>query len=133
PVIGGVSDTILDQERDGRAALQFLDRQIRAEQDRPLDERDDGKIKALSGQRARQEAKMAELIARMERDYPQYTALKYPQPCTLDQARACLADNDVGVLFALDEGESCAVLVEKTPRADDPGRGVAVFPLRSGA
>src|SRR5204863_518983 len=62
-------------------------------------------------------------------DYSQYAALQFPKPCTLDEARACLANNEIAVLFAVDERESFAVVIEKKPAPGDKGQGVAIVPL----
>src|SRR3954451_14837218 len=43
------------------------------------------------------------LVQRMRKEYPQYAALQYPRPCSLQQARDCLHANEVAVLFALDD------------------------------
>ena len=61
--------------------------------------------------------KLDEFAARLRKDYPQYAALQYPKPCTLEEARSCLADDEVAVLFDIDRKESYAVVVQKKPGA----------------
>jgi hypothetical protein len=75
------------------------------------------------------EAKLNELIRRMEKEYPRYAALKYPRPCSLAEARACLADNEVALLFVPGDKQSYVVLVEAKPDSDDKANALAIYPL----
>jgi CHAT domain-containing protein len=65
----------------------------------------------------------------MEKDYPQYAALKYPKPCSLAEARACLASTEVALLLIPGPKRSYLILVEARPAADDPAHGLAIYPL----
>jgi CHAT domain-containing protein len=65
----------------------------------------------------------------MEREYPQYAALKYPRPCALAEARACLAPTEVALLFVPGTNRSYLVLMEARPGLGDRAHGLAIYPL----
>jgi CHAT domain-containing protein/Flp pilus assembly protein TadD len=131
--IGGVSGSLLNQERDLLSSLRGLDLSIQKENAKTLEKRNADLVKQLYEQRQHKEAELNRLAERMRQEYPQYAALQYPRPCSLQQARDCLHDNEVAVLFALDEKRSYAVVLQKTPAPRDKGQGVAVVPLPGAA
>jgi tetratricopeptide (TPR) repeat protein len=53
----------------------------------------------------------------LEGKYPRYAALMYPKPCSIEQARACLADDEVALLYVLGAEESYLIVLA---REDDP-------------
>jgi hypothetical protein len=69
----------------------------------------------------------------MQKEYPQYATLKYPRPCSVAQARACLDANEVALLFVPGDERSYVVLVEARPAHDDPANGMAIYPLPASA
>ena len=72
---------------------------------------------------------MQALIARMERAYPQYAALKYPKACTIEQARDCLGADEVALLYA--PGAEASYLIVLA-REDDPRTaGITIHTLPS--
>jgi CHAT domain-containing protein/Tfp pilus assembly protein PilF len=127
--LGGVSPKLQAEERDLLALLRRCDERIRQEQDKPFEKRNSERVGQLVDERQQAEARLQKLIARMEHAYPQYAALKHPKPCTVEQARACLGDNEVALLYAVGSRSSFVVLVEKTPRPGDKGQGLAIVPL----
>ncbi|MBI1914995.1 MAG: tetratricopeptide repeat protein [Planctomycetes bacterium] len=131
--LGGVSGTLLDKERDLLAYLRGLDASIHKENTKTLDKRNADLVKYLYDQRKEKEAELNRLVERMRKEHPPYAALQYPRPCSLQQARDCLHANEVAVLFALDEKQSWAVVVQKTPAPGDKGKGVAVVQLPGAA
>ena len=54
---------------------------------------------------------------------------KYPRPCTLEQARACLAHNEVALLYVPGQDQSYVLVVQARPAAEDPADGLAIYPL----
>jgi tetratricopeptide (TPR) repeat protein len=127
--LGGVDPKLLERERDLRARLARLGEVLREEQARPAERRDPRLVARLLEEERGLNAEWGKLVARMARDYPQYAALLRPRPCTLAQARACLDDGEVAVLFALDRKESYGLLLEKRPRPGEKGRGLTLVRL----
>jgi CHAT domain-containing protein/Tfp pilus assembly protein PilF len=127
--IGRVSPELRGQEAARRRQLGELDTRIAKEQDKPSDKRDPDKVGQLLNEQKKVEDRLAELIRQMEQEYPQYAALKYPKPCSLAQARACLAPSEVALLFAPGHDKSYVVLVEAQPAREDKANGLAIYPL----
>ena len=95
---GRVDPATLADEARLSAEIRQLDARIAREQDRPFEKRDREAVERLFLDRGRAEEASRALIARMERDHPQYAALKHPRPCSVAEARACLADDEVARL-----------------------------------
>jgi CHAT domain-containing protein/tetratricopeptide (TPR) repeat protein len=129
--VGQVSPELREQEAAFRHKLRELDLRVGNEQDKPSDKRDPERLGQLRDEQNQVEAQLNALIRRMERDYPQYAALKYPKPCTSTQARACLAANEVALLFILGFEKSYVVLVEARPAGNDKANGLAIHTLPS--
>jgi CHAT domain-containing protein/Tfp pilus assembly protein PilF len=127
--VGRVSLELRTEEADLRRQLWELDMRIAKEQDKPSDQRDPDKVGQLLDQRRQVESQRDALIRRMEKEYPQYAALKYPRPCVLAEARACLAANEVALLFVPGQRKSYVVLVEARPAPADKAHGLAVYSL----
>ena len=127
--LGRVEPKWLVQEADFKNQLAVLDKLITEEQSKPTNKRDAARVGQLFDQQKELEGRLQQLVAQMEKDYPQYAALKYPQPCSLTDARACLDPNEVALLFVPGAQESFVVVVEARPKADDPTHGVAIVPL----
>jgi CHAT domain-containing protein/tetratricopeptide (TPR) repeat protein len=129
--VGRVSPKLRAEETTFRRQLRELNTRIAKEQDKPSDKRDSDKVGQLLDEQKKVEAQLTELIRRMEREYPQYAALKYPKPCSLAEARACLALNEVALLFIPGKEKSYLILVEGRPAPEDKAKGLAIFPLPS--
>jgi CHAT domain-containing protein/tetratricopeptide (TPR) repeat protein len=129
--VGRVSAELRSQEATYRRQLRELDTRIAREQDKPSDKRDPDKVGQLLDEQKQVETQLSALIRRMEQDYPQYAALKYPKPCPLAQARAVLAPSEVALLFVPGEERSYLLLVEGQPAPDDKAQGLAIYPLPS--
>jgi CHAT domain-containing protein len=112
-----------------RRQLRELDVRIGKEQDRPADTRDPDKVGQLLDEQKKVEDRLTELIRQMEKDYPQYAALKYPKPCSLPEARACLARSEAALLFVPGEKRSYLILVEAQPARGDKANGLAIIAL----
>jgi CHAT domain-containing protein/Tfp pilus assembly protein PilF len=129
--VGHVSPALQAQEAALRRQLRELDTRLAKEQDKPTDKRDPDKVGQLLEEQKKVEAQLTELIRRMEQEYPQYAALKYPKPCSLADARACLAPTEVALLFILGHEKSYLLLVEGQPAPADKANGLAIFALPS--
>jgi hypothetical protein len=97
--LGGVSPELQQQEEQLLRDLRLVDLRLEKEDDRLLQFRDPDRIGKLLEERKGVEATLVKLIARMEKEFPQYADLKYPLPCTLDQARSCLDKDEVALLY----------------------------------
>jgi CHAT domain-containing protein/tetratricopeptide (TPR) repeat protein len=129
--IGGVPESQLQQECDLLAHIRAIEGRIETENGKTLGQRNADLVVKLFDELKAKRDKLKEFAARLRQDYPQYAALQYPSPCTLDQARDCLGYNEVAVLFALDRNASYAVVVQKQPARGDKGQGVAIVSLPS--
>jgi tetratricopeptide (TPR) repeat protein len=129
--IGRVGPELRAQETALRRQLRELDVRIGREQDKPSDKRDLDKVGRLLDQHKQVEAQLTTLIRRMEQEYPQYAALKYPHPSSLAEARACLAPTEVALLFVPGDQRSYVILVEAQSDRDDKAHGLAIYPLPS--
>jgi CHAT domain-containing protein/Tfp pilus assembly protein PilF len=127
--VGRVSPALRAQETAFRRHLRELDTRIAKEQDKPSDKRDWDKVGQLLEEQRRVEARLTELIRRMEKEYPQYAALKYPKPCSLAEARACLGPTEVALLFVPGAEKSYVMLVEAQPAPADKAHGLTIYAL----
>ena len=80
-------------------------------------------------ERRKIEADLQRLGAEMVERHPQYAALKYPRPSSDEDARRCLAANEVALFYILEDDGSHVLVLEGKPGAGDPARGLAVYPL----
>jgi CHAT domain-containing protein/Tfp pilus assembly protein PilF len=129
--VGRVSAELRGQEAALRRQLRELDTRIAKEQDKATDKRDPDKVGQLLDEQKKVEGQLTELIRRMDQDSPQYAALKYPKPCSLAEARACLAPTEVALLFVPGNEKSYLLLVEGRPAPADKANGLAIYALPS--
>jgi CHAT domain-containing protein/tetratricopeptide (TPR) repeat protein len=129
PAVGRVSPALRARESGLRRQLRELDSRVAREQDRPTDRHDPDQVGPLLDEQTKVEGQLAELIRRMEQEYPQYAALKYPRPCSLAEARACLAPTEVALLFVPGNRRSYLILVEGRPGPGDKANGLAIYRL----
>jgi CHAT domain-containing protein/tetratricopeptide (TPR) repeat protein len=129
--VGHVSQELRTQELALRRQLRELDARIAKEQDKPSDKRDRDKVGQLLEEQKQIDVQLTALIRRMEQDSPQYAALQYPKPCSLAEARACLAATEVALLFVPGYEKSYLLLVEGRPAPADKAHGLAIYPLPS--
>jgi CHAT domain-containing protein len=127
--IGRVDPALLRREAEFKGQINALDQQITQEQNKPTDKRDPERIGQFFEQRKTLEGELQTLVARMEKESPSYAALKYPKPCTLAEARACLDKNEVALLFVVGSERSFVVVVEARAAAGDKTHGLAIVPL----
>lgn len=127
--IGGVSPELQEQERQLLSTLHRLNRQRLDAWDEAKEQYDTTRLTELAQEYRRVDRQLSQLRARMETDSPRYAALKQSKPCTLAEARSVLRDNEVALFYVLGPIESYVLLLEKEPRADDPAKGLALYPL----
>ena len=125
---GRVDPATLAEEARLAAAIREIDGRIAREQDKPFA----SEIRRRSSDRfsicKQADEAWRALVARMETgELPQYAALKYPRPCSIVEARACLADDEVALLFVL--GTRRLISSSSPPGVDDATGGIAVHPL----
>jgi CHAT domain-containing protein/Tfp pilus assembly protein PilF len=128
-LLGGVKRELGLQEDELLKQLHELDGRLDGELSKPLATRSGDRVREFLAKRDRLEEQLQRLIERMKREHPRYAALRYPQPCTLPEARACLGPNEVALLYVLGTGSSYVVLVEGRPAPGDKAGGLAVYRL----
>ncbi len=126
-VVGQVDPTLRDEEARLIGLDLALEGQIGQEQAKPLDKRDREKVGRLLAEQRAVRAELDALVERMEREFPQYAALKYPKACSIDQARACLDDDEVALSYVL--GSEASYLVVLAKHNDPATGGLAVHKL----
>jgi CHAT domain-containing protein/Tfp pilus assembly protein PilF len=127
PLLGRVDPETLKEEARLLARIRQLDDRIASEQAQPFERRDRAAVARLFDDRKRADDELKELAGRLEREYPQYAAWKYPRACTVAQARACLANDEVALHYVL--GADASYLVVMTKTADPQDSGLAVHAL----
>jgi CHAT domain-containing protein/Tfp pilus assembly protein PilF len=128
-VIGHVDAKLLKEETRLNAMIRQLDGQIDKEQSQPLDKRDPETVRSLLDEQKAKRDDLKALVARMEAAYPQYAALMHPKACSIDEARACLAADEVALLYVLGSEASYLIVVIKE---DDPETaGITIHKLPS--
>jgi tetratricopeptide (TPR) repeat protein len=131
--LAGVSRKLHNEEQQLLRGIRLLDARIDTESARPVGKRDADLVGKLLIERRDTEKELKQLIARMEKEYPQYAGLKYPQPCKLEEARACMAPDELALLFVPGIEASFIVLVEARPKPDDMANGIAIIELPAAA
>ncbi len=126
-VIGGLPGPLAAEEAGLRERLGELDRLIRRSEVAPFDRRQPVQAAELLSKVAEAERAMEVLQSTIARDYPLVAAMRRPNPCTVEQARACLAPDEVALIYVCGTKLCDAILVK--PLTDgDPG-GVSLIPI----
>lgn len=129
PIVGGIPEGLRAEEDNLRAQARELDARIARGLAVPARDRDTEEIRRLLAARAGSEQAWLQLTHRMEREYPQYAAMKYPQPCTIDQARVCLAADEVALVYV--PGVETSYLLVVSHDTDAATGGLTVHELPS--
>jgi CHAT domain-containing protein len=125
--VGRVNATVLSEEALLRAEVRRTDAQLERELDKPAENLDRGAITRLLAAQSKSRSALDALIARIERSFPQYSALKYPRPCSPADARACLDNDSVALHYVLGSGGSSLLVV--SPRVGPGNVGLDVYRL----
>src|SRR5207244_1033968 len=107
--LGGLPPELRDREERARHELRKLDLGLRVAAGQPGEEAA-ARRGELWRRRQRAEDDLNDLERRLAATRPQYAALRFPKPCTLEEARRCLGEREVALLFALG-GEASYVVV----------------------
>jgi CHAT domain-containing protein/tetratricopeptide (TPR) repeat protein len=126
-LLGGVSPELRDQEAALLRRLREYDLRIEKEESNPG--KGDTPLSKLWEGRQQTEADLLKLVTEMEKQFPRYAALKYPKPCSVEEARACLDPNEVALHFVLGKEESYALLLEAKPAPGDKAQRLAIYVL----
>jgi CHAT domain-containing protein len=131
-LLAGAPPALREREQDLEARLRAIDKQARELLDRQASSPDPEFPRLLADRDA--DRRMAEedlrsLAGEMERAAPAYAALKYPRPCSVEQARACLGPGEVALLYASGPERSAVLLVEGRPGPADQAGGLHVAEL----
>src|SRR5262249_3619015 len=86
-------------------------------------------LENLRRQREDAEKDLKQVADELRRAAPRDADLRYPHPCTLEEAPAVLRPREVALHFVLGAEASYLILLEKEPVPGDKGEGLAVFPL----
>jgi tetratricopeptide (TPR) repeat protein/CHAT domain-containing protein len=126
-VLGRVDPRLTTDESAIRSDLRAIEARLALEQVKPVDRRDRAVAERLLADRKACQDRLTSLIARMEREFPQYAAMRYPRACTVEQARACLADDEVALHYVPGSEASYLLVLDKRP---SPGAvGIAIHKL----
>ena len=128
-ISGGIPQELADKETRWQAALQTLDLQLDRQLALPLGQRDESLIEGITKQRRRIDADLAAWQVDIERAYPVYATLRHPRPCSVAARRACLAEDEVALMFVLGKERSHVLLLEKGVAPEDRADGIALFEL----
>jgi tetratricopeptide (TPR) repeat protein len=126
-VVGHVDAGLRSDELSGLAQISELDGRIDQALAQPFESRDPAAVRRLFDERQQAEERLQALIARMEHDYPQYTALKYPKACAVEEARDCLGTDEVALLYVL--GSEASYLIVLAKDADPQTAGITIHRL----
>jgi len=126
--LAGLPDDLRREERRLSLALRELDARIDRLQNQPGEE-PARLVRQLYTQRLQTEQEQQHFTDKLHLSHPQYAGFRYPKPCSLQQARDGLADNEVALLFTVGREFSYALLLEKKAAPGDKGEGLALFRL----
>jgi CHAT domain-containing protein/tetratricopeptide (TPR) repeat protein len=127
--VGAVDRDQLDREAAQQVRLRRLDAQIEALEDQPAESRRPEAIGRLLEERTQVESGLRALVAGLEARFPAYAALKYPRPCSLEQARACLSPGEVALVYVLGSEASFLIVVSEQSDGDPTTAGLAIHEL----
>jgi CHAT domain-containing protein len=126
--LGGVSPELQARERDLLERIHGRDKELArlyGQADQEAGERQ----KQVWDQRRELDQELGKVRKQMSQESPRYASARSSTACTLAEARACLAADEVALVFAWHEETAYVVLVEGRPRPDDPAEGLAIVPL----
>jgi CHAT domain-containing protein/tetratricopeptide (TPR) repeat protein len=126
-LLGGVSPDLRAKEAELLRRLREYDLRIAREESNPG--KGDTPLPKLWERRQQTEAELLKLVSEIEKRFPLYAALKYPKPCSVEEARACLEPNEVALHFVVGKKKSYLLLLEARPTSGDKAKGLAIYPL----
>ena len=126
--LAGLPDDLRKEERKLSLYLRELDARIERLQGQPGD-KPARLVRQLYADRLKAEDAELSFREKLRQSHPKYAGFRYPSPCELQQARGCLTDNEVALVFTIGDSASWVLLVEKKTWQGDRGRGLALFKL----
>ncbi len=120
--LAGLPQELRDKEEHLRRTIRLIDAELRTVETLPGNEAATRRLK-LNEQRHRAEEEFLTFERQLKETSKAYADLRYPQPCSVEEARLCLAENEVALLFAVGEDASYVIVVHQRPKADDLARG----------
>ena len=129
--LAGLPAPLAAEERRLSLALRELDARIQRLSLQPGDE-PARQVRQLYADRLKLEEEEKVFLDKLRQSHPQYAGFRHPQPCRVEEARSCLRNDEVAVLFAVGTDFSYALLLEKVPQPGDRGQGIALFRLPGG-
>ena len=130
--LGGVPADLRARERQVLTALRRLDQELLGVSGEAGKEGAE-KQNRIWEQRKKRDRELGDLRRKMRQESLRYARIRPEGPCTPAQARACLAADEVALLFAWHQEKAYLVLVEGQPRPEDPDHGIALYPLNARA
>ncbi len=128
--LGGVSPQLQAEERDILAAIRRLDKEALAAGSRTPSAGDPTlPAQIFTDERKGLETRLNRVTERMKHEHPQYAALRSPRPCSLGQARECLAESEVVLYYVLGADASYLILLEGAEHGDAATGGISIHPL----
>jgi CHAT domain-containing protein len=111
-----------------KGQLRSLDVQLKSAQNQPGPETAT-RLRELWRQRQQAEDELNTFARGLAKTHPQYKALRFPEPCSLAEARAGLHPSEVALLFAVGNEASYVVVLSAQPDAEDRAEGLAIYRL----
>ena len=131
-VLGGVDRQQLEDEQ-----LRRTIRQARARYERemalPDAERSQAVLNRVLEVQRQSEMELEQLVARVAKENRRFAALHWPKPCQLEEARRCLTQQEVALVFVPGSEQSYVLLIEARPSDQDPANGIALYSLKGAA
>jgi tetratricopeptide (TPR) repeat protein len=127
-VVGRVEPGLRAEESRLLDRIGQLDGQIDREQAKPFEARNRAAMVRLFEDRKRAEDGLKALVARLERDNPLYAALKYARACTPGEAQACLAEDEIALVYVLGLKASFLIVLSKDDDRTTAGLTIHTLP-----
>ena len=127
----GLPPDLRTEEARLKQTIRSLDARLRVAQSQN-DKAAATLARELWQQRLKAEDDLTEFERQLAKSHPQYTALRYPKPCSVADARKALGNREVAILFAVGKKTSFALIVQGRMRDNDPADGLAIVRLPGG-
>jgi CHAT domain-containing protein/tetratricopeptide (TPR) repeat protein len=126
-VIGGLPKPLAVREATLLERLAKLELTARQKEVARLEGLELNRIAELQGEIGGAEREMDLLQSQIARDYPVVAALRQPNPCNIAQARACLAPDEIALIYTCGARIGYVILL-KPPTDNDPV-GIEFIPI----
>ena len=127
--IGGVDPSLVEEEQKLQVLRNSYQELVGRELSRPTGKIDHSRVESLEKQRDEVERSLIELAQRMKKQYPRYAMWMSPKICSVAEARACLSENEVALLYLIGDPDSFLVVLSR--ESEGPSGGIAIHRLPS--